>query len=103
LGEALGKAFVDEAFRPAAKADTLKMVDAVKAAMKQDIAEASWMSEETKRAAEVKLNAVANRIGYPEKWRDYSSVRIGRDDALGNLHRTTAFERKRNLEKIGRR
>jgi putative endopeptidase len=103
LGEALGKAFVDEAFRPAAKADTLKMVDAIKAAMKQDIAATPWMSEETKRAAEVKLNAVANRIGYPEKWRDYSSVRIGRDDALGNLQRATAFERKRNLDKIGRR
>jgi endothelin-converting enzyme/putative endopeptidase len=71
--------------------------------MKQDIAAAPWMSEETKRAAEAKLNAVADRIGYPEKWRDYSSVRIGRDDALGNLQRTAAFERKRNLEKIGRR
>jgi len=102
LGEALGKAFVDEAFGPAAKADTLKMVEGIKAAMKQDIAAASWMSEETKRAAEVKLNAVADRIGYPEKWRDYSSVRIGRDDALGNLQRTTAFERKRDLDKIGR-
>ena len=58
LGEALGKAFVDEAFGPAAKADTLKMVDGIKAAMKQDIAAASWMSEETKRAAEVKLNEI---------------------------------------------
>jgi len=102
LGEALGKAFVDEAFGPAAKADTLKMVEGIKAAMKQDIAAASWMNEETKRAAEVKLNAVADRIGYPEKWRDYSSIRIGRDDALGNLQRTTAFERKRDLDKIGR-
>jgi endothelin-converting enzyme/putative endopeptidase len=60
------------------------------------------MSEETKRAAEAKLNAVADRIGYPDKWLDYSSVKIGRDDALGNLQRTTAFERKRNLDKIGR-
>jgi putative endopeptidase len=102
LGEALGKAFVDEAFGPAAKADTLKMVEGIKAAMKQDIDAASWMSEETKRAAEVKLNAVANRIGYPDKWLDYSSVKIERDDALGNLHRSTAFERKRTLDKIGR-
>jgi len=102
LGEALGKAFVDEAFGPAAKADTLKMVEGIKAAMKQDIGAASWMSDDTKRAAEVKLNAVADRIGYPEKWRDYSSVKIARDDALGNLQRTTAFERKRDLSKIGK-
>jgi endothelin-converting enzyme/putative endopeptidase len=103
LGEALGKAFVDEAFGAAAKADTLKLVEGIKGAMKQDIEAASWMSEETKRAAEVKLNAVANRIGYPDKWLDYSSVKVGRDDALGNLQRTTAFERKRRLDKIGRK
>ena len=48
------------------------------------------------------LNAVADRIGYPDKWLDYSSVKVGRDDALGNLQRATAFERKRNLDKIGR-
>lgn len=102
FGEALGKAFVDEAFGPAAKADTLEMVEGIKAAMKRDIDAASWMSQETKRAAEVKLNAVANRIGYPDKWLDYSSVKVGRDDALGNLQRATAFERKRNLDKIGR-
>ena len=102
LGEALGKAFVEEAFGPGAKTDTLKMVEAVKAAMKQDIDLASWMSEQTKRAAEVKLNAVADRIGYPDKWRDYSSVKIGRDDAFGNLQHATAFERKRDLDKIGR-
>jgi putative endopeptidase len=102
LGEALGKAFVDEAFGPSAKADTLKMVEGIKAAMRQDIDAASWMNAETKRAAEVKLNAVADRIGYPDKWRDYSPVKIGRGDALGNLQRATAFERKRNLDKIGR-
>ncbi len=102
LGEALGKAFVEEAFGPAAKGDTLKMVEAVKTAMRQDVDAASWMSEETKRAAEAKLNAVADRIGYPDKWLDYSSVKIGRDDAVGNRQRSTAFERKRNLEKIGK-
>jgi putative endopeptidase len=102
LGEALGKAFVDEAFGPAAKADTLRMVEGIKAAMKQDIDAASWMSEETKRAAELKLNAVADRIGYPEKWRSYSAVKVERDDALGNWQQTTAFERKRQLDKIGR-
>ena len=102
LGEALGKAFVEEAFGPAAKTDTLKMVEGIKVAMKRDIQATSWMSEETKRAAEVKLNAVADRIGYPDKWRDYSAIGITRVDALGNLERAIAFERKRTLDKIGR-
>jgi endothelin-converting enzyme/putative endopeptidase len=102
LGEALGKAFVEEAFGPAAKADTLAMVEGIKAAMKKDIEEAPWMGDETKRAAYAKLDTVVDRIGYPERWRDYSTVRVARDDALGNRERATAFERKRTLDKIGR-
>jgi endothelin-converting enzyme/putative endopeptidase len=101
LGEALGKAFVDEAFGPQAKADTLKMVQDIKSAMRQDIDAAPWMSGETKKAAMVKLNAVVDRIGYPEKWRDYSAIRVTRDDALGNLQRAIAANRQRSLAKIG--
>jgi putative endopeptidase len=101
LGEALGKAFVDEMFSPAAKNETLALVRGIKAAMKKDIDEASWMSEETKTAARAKLAAVVDRIGFPEKWKDYSSVRIDRKDALGNRQRTVAFERQRTLRKIG--
>ena len=82
LGEALGKAFVDETFSPKAKADTLQMVQDIKNAMRQDIDAAPWMSGETKKAAMVKLEAVVDRIGYPDEWRDYSSVRVTRDDAL---------------------
>jgi endothelin-converting enzyme/putative endopeptidase len=69
--------------------------------MKQDIDAAAWMSAETKRSAQAKLNTVVDRIGYPDKWRDYSSVRVSRDDALGNLQRSTAFEQARDLRKIG--
>jgi endothelin-converting enzyme/putative endopeptidase len=101
LGEALGKAYVEKAFGPAAKADTLKMVEGVKAAMNQDIQAADWMSADTKRAAEGKLAAVVDRIGYPDKWRDYSTIRVTRDDALGNIERAIAFERARDLNKIG--
>jgi len=101
LGEALGKAFVEEAFGPQAKADTLKMVQDIKAAMQQDIDAAPWMSGETKKAAMAKLNKVVDRIGYPETWRDYSSVRVTRDDAVGNRQRALAFERARTLAKIG--
>ncbi len=102
LGEALGQAFVEEAFGGAAKSDTLAMVQGIKRAMRADIEGASWMTSESKRAAELKLDAVVDRIGYPERWKDYSSVRVTRDDALGNLQRAIAFERARNMKKIGR-
>jgi len=101
LGEALGKAYIDEAFGPAAKADTAAMVRGIEAAMKKDIDDAAWMSEETKRAAREKLAAVVDRIGYPDQWKNYSSVRIDRADALGNQQRAIAFERERSLMKIG--
>jgi len=102
LGEALGKAFVDEAFGARAKADTMKMVRDIKNAMRADIDASPWMSAETKVAAKAKLDAVVDRIGYPEKWRDYSSVRVTRDDALGNRERTTAFLNQRRIAQIGK-
>ena len=102
LGEALGKAFVEETFSPKAKADTLQMVQDIKNAMRQDIDAAPWMSGETKKAAMVKLEAVVDRIGYPDEWRDYSSIRVTRDDALGNRQQALLFNRKRSLAKIGR-
>jgi putative endopeptidase len=101
LGEALGKAFVEEAFSAQAKADMLKMVQDIKSAMRQDIDGLPWMSGETKKAAMGKLEAVVDRIGYPDAWRDYSAVRVAKDDALGNEQRAIAFERARNLRKIG--
>ena len=70
--------------------------------MRQDIDAAPWMSSETKKAAMVKLEAVVDRIGYPDEWRDYSSIRVTRDEALGNRQRALAFTRKRTLAKIGR-
>jgi putative endopeptidase len=102
LGEALGKAFVDEAFGPRAKADMLQMVQDIKKAMRADIDASPWMSEETKQAARVKLDAVVDRIGYPDRWRDYSEVRVSRDDALGNRQRATAFANARRVRQIGR-
>ncbi len=101
LGEALGQAFVEQAFGPQAKADTLRMVHDIKNAMRQDIDAAPWMTGETKKAAMAKLEAVVDRIGYPDEWRDYSSIRVTRDDALGNRQRALAFTRARTLAKIG--
>ncbi|MDE3154919.1 MAG: M13 family metallopeptidase [Acidobacteriota bacterium] len=102
LGEALGKAFVAKTFGADGKARTLKMVEALEAALGRDIKDLPWMTEATKQAALVKLRAIANKIGYPDHWRDYSTLRIARNDALGNSLRANAFEFKRDLAKIGK-
>ena len=102
LGEALGKAYVAEEFPPESKAATLKMVHELEAALKTDITEVSWMTEETKKQALDKLSHIENKIGYPDKWRDYSTLTIVRGDALGNGMRAHQFEFKRELNKIGK-
>ena len=101
LGEALGKAFVEDTFPPKAKADTLAMVRGIEAAMKRDIDGAEWMSASTKQAAQLKLDAVLERVGYPETWRDYRALRIAGDDALGNFQRALTFAQRRDYRRIG--
>ena len=102
LGMALGQLYVDRTFGPAGKERTLKMVKAIESAMKQDINQLTWMSDTTKQQAYVKLNAIVNNIGYPDQWRDYSSVVIKSDDDAGNTARANAFEVKRQYAKIGK-
>jgi endothelin-converting enzyme/putative endopeptidase len=102
LGEALGQVFVEKTFTPDTKARTLAMTKEVEAAMQSEIDALPWMSPATKRQAVLKLHAVVNKIGYPDKWRDYSSVVIRPDDFLGNVERATAFESHRDLNKIGK-
>jgi predicted metalloendopeptidase len=102
LGEALGQAYVEKYFPPEAKARTLKMVQALEGALRQDIEQLPWMTEATKKQALIKLDAVQNKIGYPERWRDYSLLTIVRGDALGNALRANAFEVHRELNKIGK-
>jgi putative endopeptidase len=100
LGFALGQKYVEHTFPPDAKARTLHMVQVIEQALGQDIQTLSWMTPATKKEALVKLHAVANKIGYPDKWRDYSSVKIARGDAVGNDERATEFEVHRELKKI---
>ena len=102
LGEALGQVYVAQEFSPANKQATLQMVEDIEAAMDQDIDTLDWMSPATKVRAKEKLRAVADKIGYPDHWRDYSSLVIARDDAFGNALRATAFENRRQLAKIGK-
>jgi putative endopeptidase len=101
LGEALGQPYVQETFGADGKERMLKMVNALEAALGDDIQELDWMTPETKKQAEVKLQAISNKIGYPDNWRDYGAVKVVRGDLLGNAQRARAFEVKRNLNKIG--
>jgi endothelin-converting enzyme/putative endopeptidase len=102
LGEALGKVFVDKTFGPDTKQRAVVMTKEVEKQMENEIRQLPWMGEATKQRALEKLHGVVNKIGYPEKWRDYSSIRILRGDYFGNVDRATEFESRRELAKIGK-
>ena len=102
LDDALGQAYVARVFSPELKASTLEMVRRIEEAMGQRIQALEWMSPETKKEALVKLAGIRNKIGYPDKWRDYTSIRVVRDDFAGNMDRASAFERRRQINKIGK-
>ena len=102
LGEALGRKYVEKTLGAEGKERTLKMVGAIEKAMGEDLDKLTWMTPATKKEALIKLHAITNKIGYPEKWRDYSSVIIKRDDHMGNGYRADEFEFQRQLNKIGK-
>jgi putative endopeptidase len=101
LGEALGQIYVRKVFSPELKASTLDMVKRIEAAMGERIRQLDWMSPETKQQALAKLAGIRNKIGYPDKWRDYSSVQILPNDFAGNVTRAAEFELHREINKIG--
>ena len=102
LGEALGQEYVNRTFGQEGKQRTLDMVHYIEQAMGEDLGKIDWMSPRTRQKALEKLHAVTNKIGYPEKWKDYSSVVISREEAIGNSVRATEFEVHRDLHKIGK-
>src|SRR5581483_1524960 len=102
LGMALGQLYVDKTFGPEGKERTLNMVHAIETAMHQDISSLNWMSDATKQKAYEKLNTIVNNIGYPDKWRDYSTVVVKRDDFAGNFIRAREFEVQRQRNKIAK-
>jgi endothelin-converting enzyme/putative endopeptidase len=102
LGEALGQEFVKVAFSPELRARTLHMTRQIEDAMDGEIRRLDWMSPPTKARALEKLHAITNKIGYPDRWRDYSALEIRRDDFFGNVTRANAFEFDRQLAKIGK-
>jgi putative endopeptidase len=102
LDDALGQAYVAKVFSPELKASTLDMVQRIEASMEQRIRALDWMSPHTKAEALIKLAGIRNKIGYPDKWRDYSSIQLTRDDFAGNMQRTAEFESHRQINKIGK-
>jgi len=102
LGEALGQVYVEKYFTPEAKARALNMVHNLEAALKEDISTLSWMSDATRKQATDKLSAFVNKIGYPDKWRDYSALNIDRGSYVDNTFRAMQFEVNRQLNKIGK-
>ena len=102
LGDALGRRYVEETFGAEGKARMQAMVAALEKALGRNIEKLPWMTAATRSQAQAKLAAIANKIGYPDTWRDYGGLKIRRGDALGNAQRASAFEVRRRLAKIGR-
>jgi putative endopeptidase len=102
LGEALGQEFVRRTFSAQTRETVQRMTRRIAKAMEQDIGQIDWMGPETKRRARQKLHAMVDKIGYPDKWRDYSPIRVRRDDFFGNVLNATRFESRRQLGKIGK-
>ena len=100
LGEALGQRYVEKAFSGSSKERMLEMVGAIEKAFERNLDTISWMTPATKQKALEKLYAVTDKIGYPEKWRDYSKVKVTRAGALGNAQRADEFEVRRQLATI---
>jgi putative endopeptidase len=102
LGEAVGQDWVKQYFPPGSKASMEQLVNALDKALAQDIETLPWMSDATKKQAELKLSEFRRKIGYPDEWRDYSSLKVDRNDLIGNIQRSDAFEFAYDLNKIGK-
>ncbi|WP_407673485.1 M13 family metallopeptidase [Paludisphaera rhizosphaerae] len=102
MGEAVGRLYVERHFPPAAKTRMKELVDNLIAAYREDISKLDWMSPETRAKALDKLAKFTPKIGYPDKWRDYSKLETKPDDLLGNIRRAAAFENDRDFSKLGK-
>ena len=102
LGESLGREFVERSFPPERREEARRMSMQIQQVMAERIDQMAWLSPETRAQAHDKLKKMRNKIGYPDKWRDYSSIRIDRADYFGNVTRATGFDLKRQLDQIGK-
>jgi len=102
LGDALGQAYVNRAFPPDSKTRTIQMVHSIEAALGSDVQSLAWMSATTKEQAITKLKGIEDKIGYPSRWRDYSTIKVTRDSYLNNVAQATSFEFERWVAKVGK-
>jgi putative endopeptidase len=102
LGEAVGQDWVKQYFPPQSKADMEKLVAALKTSLAEDIQTLPWMTEATKKQAEAKLELFRQKIGYPDTWKDYSSIKIDRTDLIRNLDHVATFDFNYDMSKIGK-
>ena len=102
LGEAIGQEYVKRTFTPAAKARALKMVENLIATLRADIGQLAWMSDSTKQRAVAKLNAFTRKIGYPDKWKDYSKLQVETGEYLANLRHANDWRRADNWSRLGK-
>jgi putative endopeptidase len=102
LGEAVGQDWVQQNFPPSSKENMEKLVAALRVALQQDIQQLPWMSDETKKQAELKLAAFRQKIGYPSHWRDYSKLEVSRTNFVLDLENSSKFEQDRDLKKLGK-
>jgi endothelin-converting enzyme/putative endopeptidase len=101
LGEVIGKVYVGRYFTPEAKSRMSQLVENLRSAYGESIDDLEWMSDTTKKAAHVKLAAFTPKIGYPDRWEDYSSLTIKADDLVGNIMRSQAVAHQKQLDKLG--
>ncbi|MCO1333244.1 peptidase M13 [Microbulbifer sp. OS29] len=102
VGELVGKRYVEKHFPPEAKERMIVLVDNLKAAYRDSIESLEWMGEETKKQALFKLNNFSTKIGYPDKWRDYSALSVKADDLVGNVLAANLFESSYERNKLGK-
>jgi putative endopeptidase len=102
LGFAIGQLYVQKEFPPSSKAEVIEILHNIRAALKSDMATLSWMAPATRQAAIAKLDLMGERIGYPDKWRNYSTLRIDRGPYVLNVMRANEFEQRRELNEIGK-
>jgi putative endopeptidase len=102
IGEALGQLYVEKYFTPTERARMDALVQSLKLVFHDRLEKVTWMTDETKAKALVKFARFTQKIGYPAKFRDYSAIKISRDDLLGNIQRSAVFESRRRIARIGK-
>ncbi|TMA26278.1 MAG: M13 family metallopeptidase [Deltaproteobacteria bacterium] len=102
LGEAVGRTFVAATLGDEGKRMAKEMIEGIEGAFSRNLRNVSWMDPQARQASEEKLHKINNKVGYPEKWRDYSTLRIGRESLLANVFAAAEFETRRDLNKIGK-